>query len=53
MHLIGKMVGAPWDGGPLTINPIYTLYSACLLGPNPLLKGSKGFPTIFPIGYTS
>ena len=27
----GKMVGAPWDGGPLIINPIYTLYSGYLL----------------------
>ena len=35
------MVGAPWDGGPLTIKPIYTLYSGYLLGPNPLLTGSN------------
>ncbi len=35
----------PWDGGPLIINPIYTLYHVGiywdLLGPNPLLKGSN------------
>ena len=24
--------GPPWDGGPLIINPIYTLYSGYLLG---------------------
>ena len=31
----------PWDGGPLIINPIYTLYHVgILLGPRaPLLKG--------------
>ena len=28
--IIGKMVGAPWDGGPLIIKPIYTLYSGHL-----------------------
>ena len=22
-YFMGKMVGAPWDGGPLIINPIY------------------------------
>ena len=31
VYVIGKMVGAPWDGGPLIINPIYTLYSGYLL----------------------
>ena len=39
MPIIGKMVGAPWDGTPLIINPIYTVYSRYLLGPNPLFKG--------------
>ena len=29
---IGKMVGAPWDGGPLIINPIYTLYRGVFIG---------------------
>ena len=38
--LVGKMMGAPWDGGPLIINPIHTLYSKYLLGISPL-KGSK------------
>ena len=35
-------VGAPWDGGPLMINPIYTLYHVGIYwGPYPLLKGSN------------
>ena len=38
----GKMVGwAPWDGGPLIINPIYTLYSGHSLGISPF-KGLLG-----------
>ncbi len=39
--LKGKMVGVPWDGGPLIINPIYTLYSGYLLGISPF-KGLLG-----------
>ena len=32
----------PWDGGPLIINPIYTLYHVGIYwGPYPLLKGSN------------
>ena len=31
-YVIGKMVGAPWDGVPLIINPICTLYNGYLLG---------------------
>ena len=32
----------PWDGGPLIINPIYTLYSESLLGPISPFKGLLG-----------
>ena len=31
-RIIGKMWETPWDGGPLIINPIYTLYRGYLLG---------------------
>ena len=31
--MLAENGGGPWDGGPLTINPIYTLYSGYLLGP--------------------
>ena len=39
--VMGKMLGAPWDGGPLTNNPIYTLYSGYLLDISPF-KGLLG-----------
>ena len=51
-------MGAPWEGGPLIINPIYILYSGYLLGISPfkgLLRGFKqlGYhpkgTTIFPM----
>ena len=40
--IIGKMVGPPWDGGPLIINPIHLISRGYLLGPKPLLKGLLG-----------
>ena len=58
--VIGKMVGAPWDGTPFIINPTYTLYSEYLLGIS-AFKGLqqgfsqlgalhfKGFPPISPM----
>ena len=48
LFFIGKMVGAPWDGGPLVINPIYTLYSGYLLGISPF-KGL--FAGLKQLGY--
>ena len=41
-YVIGKMVGAPWDGGPLIINPIYTLYSGYLSGISPFKGLQQG-----------
>ena len=32
----------PWDGGPLIINPISTLYRVCISWVYHLLKGSLG-----------
>ena len=47
-RFIGKMVGAPWDGGPLIINPIYTLYSGYLLGISPFKIPQKWQRMIHP-----
>ena len=45
---VGKCWENPWDGGPLIINPIYTLYSGYILGISPF-KGLLG--VVKQLGY--